>query len=87
MKSKTIEIKRGNVVVKIYVVPRVKGGRRYTEYKVADKSTGARRLAHSIARQFRSSDCRWKLFLRMGVEVGQIVAPGKGCKQRLLGRQ
>ena len=44
MKSKNIEIKQGNVVVKIYVVPRIKDGRRYIEYKVADKSTGIRRL-------------------------------------------
>ena len=44
MKPKIIEIKRGNVVVKIYVVPRIKDGRRYIEYKVADKSTDVRRL-------------------------------------------
>ncbi len=44
MKSKIIEIKRGNVVVKIYVVARNKHGRTYTEYKIADKSSGTRRL-------------------------------------------
>ncbi len=44
MKPKIIEIKRGNVVVKIYVVPRIKDGRRYVEFKVADKSTDVRRL-------------------------------------------
>jgi integrase len=44
MKSKIIEIKRGNVAVKIYVSTRTKGGQCYAEYKVADKSTGTRRL-------------------------------------------
>ena len=44
MKSRIIEVKRGNVVVKIYAVARLKAGHRYTEYKVADKSAGVRQL-------------------------------------------
>lgn len=44
MKSKIIKVKRGNAVIKIYVISRDKNGRQYAEYKVADKSGGTRRL-------------------------------------------
>jgi len=71
MKSRTIEIKRGNVVVKIYVVPRIKRGRRYTEYKVADKSTGTRMLLTFGD----EADARNK-----AAEIAEATATGQGRK-------
>jgi hypothetical protein len=43
MKSKFIEVRRGNVLVKVYKTKAVKGGHGYTSYVVSDYSKGKRK--------------------------------------------
>src|SRR5262245_19032419 len=50
MKSKTIEVRRGNVAVKINVTEGIKNGRKYTAYIVNENRDGRRRQ-HSFADQ------------------------------------
>src|SRR2546421_11194979 len=48
MADKIFELRRGNVVVKVYTTHAVKNGQSYTSYAVRDYTSGSRRL-HTFA--------------------------------------
>src|SRR2546421_12309571 len=48
MADKIFELRRGNVVVKVYTTHAVKNGQSYTSYAVSDYTSGSRRL-HTFA--------------------------------------